>query len=211
MAAPASRGPMRRPIPFVFVASPASEDHAAEAGPVAEVARAGGGDDIPARHGAEHGGRRPERLAQADREVEDDEGPRARERAFPGGVRDQEAAHVGIAPEHPPVCETYARTPSKTRPWRRPRAGRRPARGTRQRRRSPRRGTGTAPRQERAPRRRSAPSPARGHASGAARSAPGRRAAPAAGRGRGRGTAVRRRSRRRRRRRRAAPSSRGSA
>ena len=78
-------------------------DHTAEPEPVAEEARAGGGDDVAGSDRGEDRGRRPERLAEADGEVEDDERACARERPLPGRVRDQESPHVRLAVEDPPA------------------------------------------------------------------------------------------------------------
>ena len=78
-------------------------DHAAQSEPVAEEARAGRGDDVACRDGRQHGRRRPQRLPEPDREVEDDERPRTGERALPRRVGDQEPAHVGIAVEDRPA------------------------------------------------------------------------------------------------------------
>ena len=201
--------PRRRPS---AVDGRRDRDHAAETEPVAEDARAGRGDDVPRGDGRQHGRRRPERLAQADGQIEDDERPRAGERPLPGRVRDQEPPHLGIAAEDlPAVLEIGAdalEDPAVAAVLAHEQHRRR-ARGDDDD--APRRGTGTAPRRGRARRRRSAPSRARARASGAGRSGRGRRSAPAAGRGRARGRAARRRSRRRRTRRRAARSSRGSA
>ena len=106
-------------------------DHPGEAEAVADRPCDERREDVAGRHGGEHERRGRERLAEADRDVEDDERPRPGERALPGRVREQEPPDVGVARgARATSAGRTSPTPSKTRPC--PPSSRRNSTGTRQ-------------------------------------------------------------------------------
>ena len=177
-------------------------DDAREADPVTDRAGDERRDDVAPCHRAEDVRRRDERLAEPDGDVEHDERPRAGERSFPRGVRDEEGRDVaGSERSTRQECATYVRTPSNTRPW--PPSSVTSRTGTRHAtvttNAATRNGAGLQ-RWKRNPPPISAPR-ARPRGRRAARPAPARTRCRAGRRGTGRDTAARRRSRRRRARR----------
>ena len=187
-------------------------DHPREADPVAEPAGEQRRDDVAGGDGREDVGRRDERLAETDRDVQDGERAGAGERPLPRRVGREEGRDVAVRPEHAPGVRDVGPHTLEDAPVaavlgdehdrHEARARHDPAQ---------RRGTAQGSRGGTGSRRRSGRRRWRSRGRRAGRPGRARRRDPGGGPGRGRGTAARRRSRRRRARRASAPSSRGSA